>query len=87
MCANSVILPASDGYSLFRARFRFTKLEFSLHNKLTTEVGSLRDELAEIENCTERYSSEFNNNCFTEMRSGSEEGSYSRLIDCYITQL
>ena len=27
------------------------------------------------------------NNCFTEMCSGSEEGSYSRLIDLCITQL
>ena len=39
------------------------------------------------ENCTERYSSQFQNNCFTEMRSGSEEGSYLRVKDDCITQL
>ena len=31
--------------------------------------------------------SRFKKNCFTEIRSGSEEGSYFRLIDCCITQL
>ena len=31
---------------------------------------------------TPSVSSQFKNNCFTEMRSGSEEGSYLRLIDC-----
>ena len=30
----------------------------------------------------ERYTSQFQNNYFTGMRSGSEEGSYLRLIDC-----
>jgi len=34
-----------------------------------------------------RYSSQFENNYFTEMCSGSEEGSYLRLIDGCITQL
>jgi len=34
--------------------------------------------------CTERYSSQFKNNCFTEMLSGS---SYLRPIDGCITQL
>jgi len=34
-----------------------------------------------------RYSSQFKNNYFTEMCSGSEEGSYLRLIDFCITQL
>ena len=37
--------------------------------------------------CTERYSSQCKNNCFTEMRSGSEEGSYVRLTDGCIAQL
>ena len=37
--------------------------------------------------CTERYSPQFKNNCLAEMWSGSEEGSYLRLTDCYITQL
>ena len=37
--------------------------------------------------CTERYSSQFKNNCLAEMWSGSEEGSYLRLIDGCITQL
>ena len=35
----------------------------------------------------ERYSSQFQKNCFTEMRSGSDEGSYLRHIDGCITQL
>jgi len=35
---------------------------------------------------TERHTS-FKNNCFAEMGSGSEEGSYFRLIDFSITQL
>jgi len=34
-----------------------------------------------------RYNSQFENNYFTEMCSGSEEGSYLRLIDWCITQL
>ena len=33
------------------------------------------------------HSSQFKNNFFAEMWSGSEEGPYSRLIDCCITQL
>ena len=33
-----------------------------------------------------RYSSRFKNNCFAVMRSGSEEGSYFRLVDFYVTQ-
>ena len=33
------------------------------------------------------HSSQFKNNCFTEMCSGSEEGSYLRLIDFCVTQL
>ena len=44
-------------------------------------------ENSSIGNCTERYSSEFKNNCFTEMRSGSAEGSHFRLMDGCITQL
>ena len=39
------------------------------------------------ESCTDRYSSQFKNNYFTEMCSGSEEGSYLMLIDFCITQL
>ena len=38
-------------------------------------------ENSEIERCTDRYSSRFENNCFTEMCSGSEVGSNLRLID------
>ena len=30
---------------------------------------------------------QYKNNCLAEIWSGSEEGSYSRLIDCCITQL
>jgi len=37
--------------------------------------------------CTDRFSSRFENNCFTSMCSGSEAGSYVRLIDVCITQL
>ena len=37
--------------------------------------------------CTERYSSQFKDNCSAEMQSGSKEGSYLRLIDCCVTQL
>ena len=44
-------------------------------------------ETSQIESCTERYSSELKNTCFTEMRSGSEEGSHLRLIVGCITQL
>jgi len=36
---------------------------------------------------TDRYSSQFKNNYFTEMCSGSKEGSYLRRIDLCITQL
>jgi len=53
--------------------------------------GHLKDEAEEgvgqevqflaIWSCTDRYSSQFENNYFTEMCSGSEAGSYVRLID------
>jgi len=33
------------------------------------------------ESCTDRYSSQFENNYFTQMCSGSEAGSYLRLTD------
>jgi len=36
---------------------------------------------------SDRYSSQFKNNYFAEMWSGSEEGSYLRLTDLCITQL
>jgi len=36
---------------------------------------------AATESCTDRYSSQFENNYFTEMCSGSEAGSYVRLAD------
>ena len=39
------------------------------------------------ESCTVRYSFQFMHNCFAEKRSGSEEGSYFRLIDFGIIQL
>jgi len=35
----------------------------------------------------DRYSSQVKNNYFTEMSSGSEAGSYLRLIDFCVTQL
>ena len=44
-------------------------------------------DLDEYRSFTERYSSQTKNNCSAEMWSGSEEGSYLRLIDCGITQL
>ena len=39
------------------------------------------------ESCTDRYSSQFENNYFTETCSGSEAGSYLRLVDfeCHST--
>jgi hypothetical protein len=39
------------------------------------------------ESCTVRYGSRFKNNYFAEICSGSDEGSYSRLIEVCITQL
>jgi len=39
------------------------------------------DHPSPTESCTDRYSSQFENNYFTEMCSGSEAGSYLRLID------
>ena len=39
------------------------------------------------QSCTERHCLQFKYNCFAEMRSDSEEGSYLRLIDLRITQL
>ena len=36
---------------------------------------------------TKRYSSQFKNSCWAEMWSGSEEGSFLRLVDRCITQL
>jgi len=39
------------------------------------------------ESCTERTSPQSKNHCSVEMWSSSEEGSYSRLIDCCITRL
>ena len=38
-------------------------------------------ENSETESCTDRSSSQFENNYFTEMCSGSEAGAYLRLID------
>ena len=38
-------------------------------------------ENSQTESCTERYSSQFQNNCLAKMWSGSEESSYLRLID------
>ena len=37
--------------------------------------------------CTRGYTSQCKSNCFTEMCSGSEAGSYLRLIDVCISQL
>ena len=37
--------------------------------------------IADGDESTDRLSSQFENNYFTEMRSGSEAGSYLRLID------
>ena len=36
---------------------------------------------SETESCTDRYSSQFENNSFTEMCSGSKAGLYLRRID------
>ena len=49
-------------------------------------VGTSKSQLGEhFRRCLN--SSQIENNYFTEMCSGSEEGSYLRLIDFYITQL
>jgi len=45
---------------------------------LATHLDDLR---AKLHACTDRYSSQFDNNHFTEMCSGSEADSYLRLID------
>ena len=71
--------PAHDEHGM-----RHTSWPALVHRLCDTTDHS---ENSEIENCTERYSSQFENNCFTEMRGGSEEGSYLRLIDLCITQL
>ena len=50
--------------------------------------GSMRNHsMANDMSCTDRYSSQFQNNYFADMCSGSEAGSYLRLIDFCITQL
>ena len=43
--------------------------------------------LASLTEAVKSLNSQFKNNHYTEMRSGSEEGSYLRLIDGCITQL
>jgi len=54
----------------------------SRRGRLGSEAGPRRCEHAYLP-----HSSQFENNYFTEMCSGSEAGSYLRLIDLCITQL
>ena len=54
---------------------------------LGEEVHVFHVKQLDTESCTERYSSQCKNNCFAEMWSGSEAGSYLRLINWCITQL
>jgi len=51
----------------------------------TTLQWDDHSENSETESCTDRYSSQFENNYFTEMCSGSDQGSYLRLTDFCIT--
>ena len=54
----------------------------------TEELEAILDMgILESESFAKQYISRFKNNCLVEMWSGSEEGSYARLIDCCITQL
>ena len=57
------------------------KKQSRVHSKLTT-LAAPRGGIF-----SDRYSFQFKNNYFTEMCSGSEEGSYLMLIDFCITQL
>ena len=53
---------------------------------LCTNVQPLPS-VPDYESCTDRNSYQFKNNCFTERRNDSEEGSHLRLIHFCITQL
>ena len=66
---------------------RGTTVEDSREFQRVLENGGATVERRRDESCTDRYSSQFENNYFTEMCSGSEAGSYLRLIDLCITQL
>ena len=52
-----------------------------------TVCGTMRGMCGADAGCLAIDRSQFKNNCFTEMCSSSEEGSYLRLIDICITQL
>jgi len=59
-----------------------------VRSKLECEsTGSTTEPAGIAEGLVVCGSSQFKNNYFTEMCSGSEEGSYLRLIDVCITQL
>ena len=69
-------------------RFRVQRLGFRMQGlDRPGEHVDGRERVALVESCTVRYSSRFKNSCFSVMRSSSEEGSYSRLVDFCITQL
>ena len=55
-------------------------------NLMVVERAEVRQK-ARAPLCTDRWSSQFENNYLTEMCSGSEPGSRLRLIDFCITQL
>jgi len=55
--------------------------------RLVTPAEARAGDPSVHESCTDRYNFRFRNNCFAEMRCGSEEGSYLRLVDFCITHL
>ena len=69
---------------LFRGSSRFESLILSHHSRKITcacdeeDINDDKDDDATLR---------FKNDCFAVMRSGSEEDSYSRLVDVCITQL
>ena len=72
-------------HSRSRSRSRSHSLPHS--HALTSTLLLTPSHFSSTESCTARHSSRFKNNCFTVMRSSSEEGSYVRLVDFCITQL
>ena len=67
--------------------FESIMIDFAASSYHAVWEFKFRVEGSSTESCTERNSSQFKNNCFAKIWSGSEEGSYLRLIDFWITQL
>ena len=81
---NLVSVRSQSGFSIWFLNLGFESgfMQFGYGDGDCYAVGSVG-----AESCTDRYSSQFKNNYFTEICSGSETGSYLRLIDFCITQL